>query len=84
MAALHERNPDSLDSRSTWSRRRSVESALATRTTIVDAAQFTPALLEGQFDGSAAAWKDAERDRVLLFSQPYLENRLVLVGRQRQ
>ncbi len=51
-------------------------------TTIVEAAQFTPALLSARFDGSAAAWKDAERDKVLLFSQPYLENRLILVGRK--
>ena len=33
------------------------------------------------FDGSAAVWKDPERERVLLFSQAYLENRLVLIGR---
>jgi polar amino acid transport system substrate-binding protein len=51
------------------------------RTTIVTAAEFTPALLSGRFDGSAAVWKDPERERVLIFSQPYLENRLVLVGR---
>jgi polar amino acid transport system substrate-binding protein len=51
------------------------------KTTIVSAAQFTPSLLNGQFDGSAAAWKDPERERALIFSQPYLENRLVLVGR---
>ena len=51
-------------------------------TTIVDAAQFTPALVGGSFAGSAAAWRDPERERVLLFSQPYLENRLVLVGRR--
>jgi polar amino acid transport system substrate-binding protein len=51
------------------------------KTTIVSAAQFTPSLLNGQFDGSAAAWKDPERERVLIYSQPYLENRLVLVGR---
>lgn len=50
-------------------------------TTFVENARFTPALVNGQFDGSGAAWKDAERERVLLFSQPYLENRLVLVGR---
>jgi polar amino acid transport system substrate-binding protein len=50
------------------------------KTTIVDAAQFTPSLLAPAFDGSAAAWKDPERERVLLFSEPYLENRLVLVG----
>jgi polar amino acid transport system substrate-binding protein len=55
---------------------------LRTNTTIVDAARFTPALLDGGFDGSAAAWKDPERERVLLFSQPYLENRLILVGRR--
>lgn len=51
-------------------------------TTIVDAAQFTPALLTGPYDGSAAAWRDPEREQVLLFSQPYLENRLILVGRK--
>ena len=55
--------------------------ALASRTTIVSAAEFTPALTSARFDGSAAAWKDAERDQALIFSQPYLENRLVLVGR---
>ena len=36
----------------------------------------------GPFDGSAAAWKDAEREKALLFSQPYLENRLMLVARR--
>jgi len=52
------------------------------QTTIVAAAAFTPALLSGPFDGSAAAWKDPERDRALLFSKPYLENRLILIGRR--
>jgi polar amino acid transport system substrate-binding protein len=51
------------------------------QTTIVSAAEFSTALLTGPFDGSAAAWKDPERERLLLFSKPYLENRLVLVGR---
>jgi polar amino acid transport system substrate-binding protein len=51
-------------------------------TTIVDESRFTPALLNAEFDGSAAAWKDAERERVLVFSEPYLENRLLLVGRR--
>jgi polar amino acid transport system substrate-binding protein len=51
-------------------------------TTFVDDANFTPSLLTGTFDGSAAAWKDAERERVLVFSDPYLENRLILVGRR--
>lgn len=56
--------------------------SLTARTTIVSAGQFTPALLSGQYDGSAAAWKDPERERLLIFSQPYLENRLVLVARR--
>lgn len=55
---------------------------LSANTAIVDAAQFTPSLLNGPYDGSAAAWKDPERERVLLFSQPYLENRLILVARR--
>ncbi len=55
---------------------------LTANTTIVSAADFTPSLVSSKFDGSAAAWKDAERERALIFSQPYLENRLVLVGRR--
>jgi polar amino acid transport system substrate-binding protein len=55
---------------------------LTAKTTIVDAARFTAILLSGEFDGSAAAWKDSERERALVFSQPYLENRLVLIGRR--
>ena len=51
-------------------------------TTIVEPAQFTVALTSDRYDGSAAAWKDAGREQVLLYSQPYLENRLVLVGRR--
>jgi polar amino acid transport system substrate-binding protein len=50
-------------------------------TAIISAPQYTAALVAGLFDGSAAAWKDPDRERDLLFSQPYLENRLVLVGR---
>lgn len=51
-------------------------------TTIVEAGEFTSALVEGAFDGSAAAWKDAAREQALVFSEPYLENRLVLVARK--
>ncbi len=51
-------------------------------TVIVDEARLTPSLLSGEFDGSAALWRDAERERVLIYSQPYLENRLILVGRR--
>lgn len=55
---------------------------VAAVTTIVEPARFTPAMLSNEFDGSGAAWKDAEREKVLLFSRAYLENRLILVGRQ--
>lgn len=55
---------------------------VASTTEIVPAAEFTPSLLGRRFDGSAAAWKDQEREAVLLFSEPYLENRLILVGRK--
>jgi polar amino acid transport system substrate-binding protein len=55
---------------------------ISARTAIVDAAKYTPALLSSAFDGSAAAWKDAERERALIFSTPYLENRLILLARR--
>jgi ABC-type amino acid transport substrate-binding protein len=55
---------------------------LTARTTIVSAPQYTASLVSGLFDGSGAAWKDPERERSLVFSKPYLENRLVLVGRR--
>lgn len=40
------------------------------------------ALKAGKFAGSAAMWKTPEREEFLLFSEPYLENRLVLVARK--
>jgi len=43
---------------------------VTTSTSFVEAGKFTPALLTGPFDGSGAAWKDADRERALLFSQP--------------
>lgn len=51
-------------------------------TSIVPPQEFTTALLSSQFSGSAAAWKDTEREKVLIFSRPYLENRLILVGQK--
>ena len=55
---------------------------IASNTTIIDDGRLTPALLNGEFDGSAALWKDEARERALFYSQPYLENRLILVGRK--
>ena len=51
-------------------------------TVIVDDGTLTPSLLSGEFDGSAALWKAAGREHVLLYSEPYFQNRLILVGRQ--
>ena len=51
-------------------------------TSFVDNAQFTSAITTGPFEGSGAAWRDAEREKTLIFSQPYLENRLIMVARR--
>ena len=53
---------------------------ITAETVIVDEARLTPSLLSGEFDGSAALWRDTERERVLIYSQQYLENRLILPG----
>lgn len=50
--------------------------------TYVQNSQYTPALISGPYDGSGAAWRDQQREAVLLYSEPYLENRLVLVARR--
>ena len=55
---------------------------IGAETVIVDEDSLAPSLLSGDFDGGAALWKDSARERVLIYSQPYLENRLILVGRQ--
>ena len=55
---------------------------ITVETVIVDESRLTPSLLSGEFDGSAALWRDTARERALIYSQPYLENRLILVGRQ--
>lgn len=51
-------------------------------TTIVNDGTLSPALASGRFDGSAAMWHDDQRAQSLLFSEPYLENRMLLVGRR--
>ncbi len=47
---------------------------------ILDFGEVTEGLREGKFDGSAAMWRNAEREKFLLFSDAYLENQLILVG----
>ena len=55
---------------------------LSSETAIVPEGTLTSALLEGRFDGSPALWRDSEREAKLVYSKPYLENRLVLVARR--
>ena len=55
---------------------------LSSETAIVPEGTLTRALLEGRFDGSPALWRDKEREAKLVYSKPYLENRLVLVARK--
>lgn len=50
-------------------------------TTLVAPGQYGEALMKGPYDGTAIGWRDSEREQALLFSDPYLENRLVLIGR---
>jgi polar amino acid transport system substrate-binding protein len=62
-----------------------VESALrrldiTAETEIVPEGSLTAAINDGRFDGSAALWRDPAREEKLVFSKPYLENRLVLVA----
>ena len=49
---------------------------------IVPDGELTPALQSGRFDGSEALWESEDRQAFLLYSEPYLENRLLLVGRK--
>lgn len=51
-------------------------------TTLVDWREVERGIRQGSYDGSAAMWRSDRRERDLLFSEPYLENRLVLVGRK--
>lgn len=56
-------------------------SGITANTSIVDFGVVILGIQDGSFDGSGALWRTTERENILHFSQPYLENRLVLVGR---
>lgn len=51
-------------------------------TTIVDWKDVERGLRTANYDGSAAMWRNAQREEDLLFSEPYLENRLILIARK--
>lgn len=47
---------------------------------IIDFGGVVSGIKNGDYDGSAALWKSAEREEFMIFSKPYLQNQLVLVG----
>ena len=51
-------------------------------TDITDFKKVMDGIGNKKFDGSAALWHSPEREKYLLFSEPYLENRLILVGKK--
>ena len=51
-------------------------------TAILDFKEVMNGINNKKFDGSAALWYSAERAKNLIFSEPYLENRLILVGKK--
>jgi ABC-type amino acid transport substrate-binding protein len=54
--------------------------AIAVDLRILDFQNVLTGIEKGAFDGSAALWYTDERDETMLFSEPYLVNKLVLVG----
>ncbi len=55
---------------------------ISATTSVVDWKEVERGLRTATYDGSAAMWRNERRERDLLFSEPYLENRLVLIGRK--
>lgn len=51
-------------------------------TKILDSWTVPSDLKAGKYDGCGAIWKSAEREEYLIFSKPYLESRLHLVGKK--
>jgi ABC-type amino acid transport substrate-binding protein len=59
-----------------------LRSGVRSQYTIMNWHEAEQLLEKGHLDGAAAMWKSPEREKYLLFSKPYLENRLILVGRK--
>lgn len=47
---------------------------------IIDFTDVIEGIKQGVYQGSSAVWKDDEREEYMLFSDPYLQNQMVLVG----
>ncbi len=57
-------------------------SGYTAETTLLDKWTVTSDLKAEKYDGCGAIWKSVEREKYLLFSKPYLESRLHLVGKK--
>ena len=57
-------------------------SGMRVHTEILEFDDVLTGIKDGKFDGSAALWRSPEREQYLLFSDPYLQNQLILVGRK--
>lgn len=49
---------------------------------ILDFKVVLPGVITGKYDGSSAMWITDERKENMLFSKPYLNNQLIIVGRK--
>jgi polar amino acid transport system substrate-binding protein len=54
--------------------------AVSVKTSILKFNDVLSEINQGSLDGSGAIWKTTEREASLLYSEPYLENRLILIG----
>lgn len=55
---------------------------ISSSSTVTDFDDVMAGINSGAYDGSPALWKSEEREKGLIFSEPYLENQLILVGRK--
>lgn len=55
---------------------------ITTNYKIVDFGMVMEGIAKGKFDGSGALWKDKSREEHLMFSDAYLQNQLILVGKK--
>ena len=55
---------------------------VSTRTEILEFDDIITGIREEKFDGSVALWRSPEREEFLIYSAPYLNNQLILVGRK--
>lgn len=57
-------------------------SGVASTTEIIKFSEVLDGIKQEHYDGSAALWFNEEREQSLLFSAPYLQNQLIVVGRK--